>query len=467
MIEITGKTLRDWGFEGGRWMKAGLAKANEMRSTGASDEDICIALQAVEVEASPVVTMPDEPIVPIPQRRSDLALHDPLITVFGQHDDPTRGQIERCVGIGSAVKGVLCADGHLGYGHPIGGVVAYEDHISISGVGFDIACGNMAVRLDTRFEDIREGVPDLIGDIGRSISFGIGRKNAERVDHALFESDLWNAVEGASRLKSKAQDQLGTVGSGNHYVDLFEDGEGFVWIGVHFGSRGLGHSITTQHLKLVGAKDGMEVDPALLPIDHDLGRSYIAGIELAGLYAYAGREWVVEKVRAMIGGRVTDTVHNHHNFAWRERHGDRDLWVVRKGATPAFPGQRGFVGGSMGDDAVILEGIESDASRAALYSTVHGAGRVMSRTAARGRFVKDEHGKKIRQPGRVRHDEWQAWIKSRGVHLVGGEIDEAPQAYRRLPDVIAEHAGTIRVLHTLRPFAVAMAGEGEFDPYKD
>ena len=106
---------------------------------------------------------------------------------------------------------------------------------------------------------------------------------------------------------------------------------------------------------------------------------------LAGQYAYAGREWVVERVRPIIGAKILDTVHNHHNYAWRERHGERDLWVVRKGATPAFPGQRGFVGGSMGDDAVILEGVESEASAASLYSTVHGAGRVMSRTDAKGK----------------------------------------------------------------------------------
>jgi tRNA-splicing ligase RtcB len=98
----------------------------------------------------------------------------------------------------------------------------------------------------------------------------------------------------------------------------------------------------------------------------------------AGRYVYAGREWVVERVRRIVGGTVTDSIH-HHNYAWRERHGDRDLWVVPKGATPAFPGQRGFIGGSMGDDAVIIEGVDSEASRASLYSTIHGAGRLFGR----------------------------------------------------------------------------------------
>ena len=161
-----------------------------------------------------------------------------------------------------------------------------------------------------------------------------------------------------------------------------------------------------------------------------------------------------------------EEVHNHHNFAWREKHNGDEYWVVRKGATPAFPGQKGFIGGSMGDDAVIIEGVDSTVSREALYSTVHGAGRIMSRTAAKGRFVK-VGGKRIRQEGLVRHDEMMKWLQDRQVVLRGGDLDEAPQAYRRLPDVLAAHAGTIRVLHTLRPLGVAMAATDTTDPYKD
>lgn len=387
--------------------------------------------------------------------------------VYGEHDEKTLGQMRTCMETGSAHSGVLCADGHLGYAHPIGGVVGYTDHISISGVGFDIACGNMAVRLDARYDDVKANTLTILQDISKVVSFGVGRTNDEKVDHELFESDLWNAAD-VAELKSMARSQLGTVGSGNHYVDLFEDEEGFVWIGVHFGSRGLGHKITTKYLQMAGAKDGMEVPPALLPLGSDMGRGYMAGIELGGLYAYAGREWVVEKVRSIVGGNVTKTVHNHHNWAWKENHFGTDMVVVRKGATPAFPGQLGFVGGSMGDNAVILEGVETPESALAMYSTVHGAGRVMSRTDARGRFVKNpETGKKERQPGKVRHDEWQKWIFDRGVTLIGADLDEAPQAYRRLTDVLECHKNTINILHDLRPFGVIMAGSNEFDPYKD
>ena len=175
------------------------------------------------------------------------------IKIYGEHEPKTLAQMQRCMTVGSAVKGVLCADGHLGYAHPIGGVVAYEEDISISGVGFDIACGNMAVRLDASYADIAPRAKTILDDIGRSISFGVGQRNAVKVDHELFDFASWDAA-GVANLKEMARKQLGTVGSGNHYVDLFEDEEGFVWIGVHFGSRGLGHKITTKHLKWAGAQ---------------------------------------------------------------------------------------------------------------------------------------------------------------------------------------------------------------------
>lgn len=387
-----------------------------------------------------------------------------MFKVYGSHDDNTLSQMQLCMETGSAAQGVLCADGHLGYAHPIGGVVGYTDHISISGVGFDIACGNMAVKLDVKYNDIKDRTKEILSDISAVVSFGVGRKNNERVDHELFESDLWIAA-GVSELKSLAQDQLGTVGSGNHYVDLFEGSDGFVWIGVHFGSRGLGHKITTKYLSIIGAKDDMMSAPALIDANSDIGKGYLAGVELGGIYAYAGREWVVDAIRKIIGAHITFTVHNHHNFVWRETHNNVDMWVVRKGATPAFPNQFGFVGGSMADNAVILKGIDNSESKSAMYSTVHGAGRVMSRMQARGKVHK-KTGEVIRAP-MVDRSEWNQWLTDKGVTLIGADLDEAPQAYRRLEEVLSYHKNTIEVVDTLRPFGVIMAGANEFDPYKD
>jgi tRNA-splicing ligase RtcB (3'-phosphate/5'-hydroxy nucleic acid ligase) len=376
---------------------------------------------------------------------------DSPLKIFGQHDDKTIEQMRACMTVGNCVAGVICADGHLGYAQPVGGVIAYEKQISISGVGFDIGCGNMAVRLDTRFDDIRDKVGPILSDVRKVISFGIGRNNDERVEHEIFDdSDAWRASD-MGEYRQKAVAQLGTVGSGNHYVDLMRDENGFVWIGVHFGSRGLGHTSATRYLKAAGGKDGMHVPPAVVDEDSEIGRRYIAAMQLAGRYSYAGREWVVERVRRIVDGTVQDMVHNHHNYAWRENHYGRDLWVVRKGATPAFPGHRGFVGGSMGDDAVILEGVDGEEARTSLYSTVHGAGRLYGRTQAKRTFTRQQ---------------MDAWLRERGVLLSGGDLDESPMAYRRLPEVLAAHSGSVKVLHTLRPFAVAMAG-GEADPWKD
>jgi tRNA-splicing ligase RtcB (3'-phosphate/5'-hydroxy nucleic acid ligase) len=182
-----------------------------------------------------------------------------MIKVFGEHDERTKAQLERCMGFGSAVSGVLCADGHLGYAMPVGGVIAYEEHISVSGVGFDIGCGNMAVRLDTPYEAIKDYVGTILADVQSNVSFGVGRKNDERVEHPLFDDPRWLTVPEITPLRSMAQAQLGTVGSGNHYVDLFEDEAGFVWIGVHFGSRGFGHKTATAFLKAGGGVDGWKL----------------------------------------------------------------------------------------------------------------------------------------------------------------------------------------------------------------
>jgi tRNA-splicing ligase RtcB len=385
--------------------------------------------------------------------------------IFGEHDEATLAQIERCVAAGGE-RAVLCADGHKGYAQPIGGVIAYTDKISLSGVGFDIACGNLAIRTDATRAQVAPAMEEIMNDVVRDVSFGIGQSSKTRIDHELFDDPAWQ-LSPMRELKQSAASQLGTVGGGNHYVDIFADESDRIWVGVHFGSRGLGHKTATHFLKAAGGKDGMDVPPTIVSEASPLGEDYIAGMTLAGRYAYAGREAVARHVvRGILRANALEEVHNHHNFAWREEHDGQQFWVVRKGATPAFPGQKGFVGGSMGDDAVIIEGIDSPASREALFSTVHGAGRIMSRTAAKGKFVKID-GKRIRKDGLVRHDEMMKWIADKNVVLRGGDLDEAPQAYRRLPDVLAAHAGTIRILHSLTPLGVAMAGKDIVDPYKD
>ena len=396
--------------------------------------------------------------------------------IFGTHDVKTLAQLTDVAT--RAEKVALMADGHMGYVMPIGGVAAYRNQVSVVGVGFDIACGNAAILTD-RFihEYSRAELENLATEIQRSISFGVGLSNRSSDapdDDPLFEDEVWKALAPAveAPLREKARAQLGTVGAGNHYVDVFSDEQGRIWVGVHFGSRGLGHTIASGFLALAqNEKWGTRVPEkeALLDLSAPIGEDYWALMNLGGRYAYAGREWVARKVVSIIGGRELDIVHNHHNFAWKEFHAGEEFVVVRKGATPAYPRQRGFVGGSMGDDAVILEGTTDapDQSEAALWSTVHGAGRVMSRTEARGKTKGWGPKARIVAPGKVSWQMVNEWLGPKGVILRGGGLDEAPHAYRRLPDVLAAQGATVRVLHTLKPIIVVMAGENEYDPYKD
>lgn len=398
--------------------------------------------------------------------------------VFGVHEEKTLEQLND-VAV-HAERVALMADGHLGYVMPIGGVAAYKNKVSVVGVGFDIACGNCAIRTDLLAEKFkRSDLTRFADEIAAEISFGVGRKNRSDdapVDHPLFDDPAWDGIPANHRgnLKEKARTQLGTVGSGNHYVDVLVDDDGFLWVGVHFGSRGFGHTVASGFLAIgAGEKWGQKVPETevLFDLDSPAGDAYYHLMELAGRYAYAGREWVARKTVAILGGQETDLVHNHHNFAWKETHDGEERIVVRKGATPAFPGQRGFVGGSMGDDSVILAGRTSDRPEVralqeeSLYSTVHGAGRVMSRTQAAGKRNR-KTGEVIR-PGLVTPQMMAQWLEEKGVILRGGGLDESPHAYRRLPDVLAAQGETIEVLATLRPLIVAMAGADEFDPYKD
>ena len=406
-----------------------------------------------------------------------------ITKVFGQHDEKTLIQLEDVASRAEAAA--LMADGHVGYVMPIGGVAAYDNKVSVVGVGFDIACGNAAIRTNLRADQFTRPEWERIADeIAGTVSFGVGRSNAASDapdDHPLFSSDAWSLLPREANkpnLLAKARNQLGTVGSGNHYVDVFADEQDTIWVGVHFGSRGLGHTIASGFLALSQNKpwgERVKEVEVLLDLKSPLGDDYWQLMELAGEYAYAGREWVARKVVEILGGHEKELVHNHHNFAWRETQRidgeEREVVVVRKGATPAFPGQKGFIGGSMGDDAVIVQGAASsgsDVQQAALYSTVHGAGRVMSRTQAAGKTKGWGRKKRIVAPGLISQEMLTKWVvDEKQVILRGGGLDEAPQAYRRLPEVLKAQGETIEVLYRLRPIVVVMAGADEFDPYKD
>lgn len=395
------------------------------------------------------------------------------IKVWGEPLPNAVAQMLNCSKDDRVVDCALMADHHLGYSVPIGGVIAYDNYISPSGVGYDIACGNKAVKLDIKYQDLRP-LGQLMDDIVRTISFGVGRTNQEEeVPCGIFDGgdyvETW--LELPTGLKDKARKQLGTVGSGNHYIDLFRDDEDNIWIGVHFGSRGLGHTIASHFIEKGGGTDGINADPVLLNLGDYLGQAYHRAMHMAGEYAYAGRSWVCARVAQLIDAPIIDEVHNHHNFSWTEivslGDGSITCQVVRKGATPCYPGQVGFIGGTMADRSYIIQGKESPESNAALYSTVHGAGRIMSRTAAAGKSKGWGHKRRQISPGLVSQGMMDDRVRGANVILRGAGVDEAPQCYKNLDEVLFAHRDTLDIITTLYPIGVAMADGRTLDPYKD
>lgn len=405
--------------------------------------------------------------------------------IFGREiiDQNAISQLENCLIEDSL--GVLSADAHKGYSMPIGGIVAYTDKISPSGVGYDIACGNMAVKTNISYHDLgTNDTKKFMDEIVKNIGFGVGRPNQKPVDHEVFDKIANAEFEPQRKLINTAKAQLGTIGSGNHYIDLFVEKTGTkqeIWIGVHFGSRGFGHKTASGFMAMAQglkfdehAKEGsMDAKPILFDDNSAIGEAYWEAMLLAGAYAYAGRETVVNEVLKILGAKATFTVHNHHNFAWREAHHGTWYNVIRKGATPAFPGQYGFIGANMADDSVIIKGVDTPESQEGLYSTVHGAGRILSRTQAAGKqkWIKGEDGKK--RPTRVSKGliDWDAVknfvIEDCKIELRGAGADEAPGCYKNLKEVLAYHGDTVEVVHVLKPIGVAMAGPEVEDPYKD
>jgi tRNA-splicing ligase RtcB len=407
-------------------------------------------------------------------------MEERISKIFGREiiDDKTVEQFKNCLTEDSI--GVLTADAHYGYSAPVGSCIGYKGFVSPSGVGYDIACGNKAVKTNIKLSEI--DVPKVMDEISRRISFGTGLINNEKIDHDVIQKIHRAEFRPQAKFIDTARAQLGTVGSGNHFVDLFVDNRDMIWIGVHFGSRGFGHKTATGFLALSqGLKfnekpkaTSNDAKPTLFGLDTQIGQDYWEAMSLAGQYAYAGRDVVVNKVLEILDNpTVMFEVHNHHNFAWMETHFGEEYCVVRKGCTPAAPGQCGFIGANMRDNSVIVEGVESEMSKTGLYSTVHGAGRIMSRTQAAGKtkWIRNEEGHK--RPvtvgkGLIDFDEVKADMVANKIELRGAGADEAPGAYKKLTEVL-EYQGlgeTIKIRHTLRPIGVAMAGN-EFDPYKD
>jgi tRNA-splicing ligase RtcB len=347
----------------------------------------------------------------------------------------------------------LMPDAHVGLGATVGSVIPTDGAIIPAAVGVDIGCGMIATELDLDATQLPDDLEAFLGRVERAVPAGVGKGHVFRNDRERERrARRAPAYSGASRLNDKQVkkivEQFGTLGSGNHFVEMCLDETDRVWLVLHSGSRGIGNQLASRHIE---AAKGLMRQHFISLEDPDLAYlvegtpefdAYIADMRWAQEYARANREAMMdallEELRQLLGGegdvgREVRRINCHHNYTERERHHGHEVWLTRKGAIRAREGDLGVVPGSMGASSFIVRGLGNPAS---YHSCSHGAGRRLSRTQARRSLSVDDLV--VSMQGR----EWQA-------DKAGQLLDEAPQAYKDIDQVMADQADLVAIEHTL------------------
>jgi tRNA-splicing ligase RtcB len=473
MDRITGKILKLNKWPDGKII--GIAKriGTQLSEQGLDREEVLARLEAVR--QNPVLFLSDELVAELARECIRMSPRDLLCDaaprelplgypIWGKEniDQGSIAQMDNAMRLPISVAGALMPDAHVGYGLPIGGVLATENAVIPYAVGVDIAC---RMRLS-----LYEVSPHLLGQkkglfedaLIQQTAFGMGAqwKGSDRADHPVLDDSAWNATPLLRTLKDNAMRQLGTSGTGNHFVEwgafrLYEalfglpPGE-YLALLSHSGSRSVGYKIADRYSKLAMEKhpdlDKSIRQLAWLSLDSEEGQEYWLSMELAGKFASANHYIIHHRVAKAVGLKEALVVENHHNFAWQEKLPDgKNVIVHRKGATPAGVGILGVIPGSMGDAGYVVRGRGVSTS---LESASHGAGRLMSRKAA------------LNSISRSTRD---AYLRERGVTLLGGGMDESPQAYKPIDVIIAAQSDLVDVIGKFMPRIVRMADEaGEY-----
>ena len=366
-------------------------------------------------------------------------------------------QMENACKLPVSHRGALMPDAHVGYGLPIGGVLAVENAVIPYAVGVDIACRMKMTVLDLPVSTIDDEPEKLKKAIEKETRFGVGASFKGKRIHDVMDDDRWGVSDAARSLKDKAWAQLGTSGSGNHFVefgsltleqeDLGLKAGTYLALLSHSGSRGTGNEIATYYSKLA-----MNIHPELpkelmhlawLSLDSELGQEYFTAMNLMGCYAAANHSLIHKHIAEHLGVEVLLDVENHHNFAWKETHDGKEVVVHRKGATPASEGTIGIIPGSMATPGYVVRGKGNPAS---LNSASHGAGRQMSRKKARENFTWSDARK---------------FLTERKVSLMSAGLDEVPMAYKNIQEVMAAQQDLVDIVARFDPRIVKMAPAGE------
>jgi tRNA-splicing ligase RtcB len=367
-------------------------------------------------------------------------------------------QMENACMLPVAVRGALMPDAHVGYGLPIGGVLATDGAVVPYAVGVDIACRMKLTVLDLDLDWLRRKQEWVRRAIEDETRFGIGASFKHPRTHAVMDDD-WTVSRVTRVNKDKAWSQLGTSGSGNHFVEFGElilDAPApelrlapgrYLALLSHSGSRGTGAAVCDHFSKVARARHPdlpkQLAYLAWLDLDSADGKEYWAAMELMGRYAAANHALIHKHIAKHLGAHLLADIENHHNFAWKERHLGRELVVHRKGATPAGLGALGIIPGSMATPGFVVRGKGAPDS---LHSASHGAGRVMSRKKASETF-NWKHARTV--------------LEERGVTLISAGLDEVPMVYKDIHAVMAAQSDLVEILARFEPRLVKMAPAGE------
>ncbi|MCA9196538.1 MAG: RtcB family protein [Planctomycetales bacterium] len=372
-------------------------------------------------------------------------------------DSQAKSQMDNACRLPNAVAAALMPDAHVGYGLPIGGVLACENAVVPYAVGVDIACRMKLSVLDTPVDSLQSRFADYCQSLEEGTRFGVGAKYKRKQQHAVMDQD-WNVSRVTRENKDKAWAQLGTSGSGNHFaefgvVTLAEPDDqlglaagSYVALLSHSGSRGTGAAVCSTYSNIARSRLPKRYESAgqlaWLELDSEEGRDYWNAMNLMGDYASANHAVLHRNVTNLLGAHVIAGVENHHNFAWKETHGGQEVIVHRKGATPAGEGVLGVIPGSMRDPAFVVKGKGNAES---LDSASHGAGRCMSRTAAKAKYNFKAEAKSLAK---------------RGITVLSAGADEVPGVYKNILDVMAEQDDLVTIVARFDPKIVKMCGDG-------
>jgi tRNA-splicing ligase RtcB (3'-phosphate/5'-hydroxy nucleic acid ligase) len=388
-----------------------------------------------------------------------IVMREPIdYRTWGDEIDPAaHAQMRQACRVPSAVGAALMPDAHVGYGLPIGGVLACENAVIPYAVGVDIACRMKLSVLDAPVESLETRREPFRDALQRGTRFGVGCEHRPPQSHAVMDAD-WNVTRITRERKDTAWKQLGTSGSGNHFVEfglltlaqrdeeLGLDAGQYVALLSHSGSRGAGAAVCSTYSAIAQARLPEELKElgrlSWLELDTEAGQEYWAAMNLMGEYAAANHAVIHRSVAKLLGAEIVAGVENHHNFAWMEEHGGRRVVVHRKGATPAAAGVLGVIPGSMADPAFVVRGRGNLDS---FDSASHGAGRQMSRKAAIDKF-------RISQ---VRKD-----LAARGIDILSAGSDEVPGVYKDIRQVMAAQQDLVDIVAQFDPRIVKMCGDG-------